>query len=109
MFKVAAVRMIEWPVLVDIPQDGGKVMKASFDGVFEILPQEEHDELLREGGDLLERVFKGAKRLKDEHDQPLEFSEAVKRDLQAISYVRVALMRAYYEAFHGRKAERKNA
>lgn len=108
MFKVALVRTITWPVQVEIPQDGGKTQKAGFDAELEILSQEEHDELIRDGGDVLARTFRGAKRLQDESGQPLECTDAVRQQLLGISYVRVALLKAYYEAFHGRRAERKN-
>lgn len=110
MFKLAAVRKVLWPVTVQIPQDEGKVQKAEFDAEFEILPQKEHDELMAERPDaLLDRVLVGWRRVKDEDgNQDIAFSPEKKAELLGISYVRMALLNAYYEAAGGRKAQRKN-
>ena len=89
MFKLAQVRKIEWPVDVHIPQDGGKVQKQRFTGVFEILPTPEYQGVADSGDDVLERVLVGwGADLKNEAgDAPLEFDDenkAVMTDLGLI-------------------------
>lgn len=103
-------RTVWWPVTVQIPQDEGKTRAEVFDAQLEILAQDEHDDLLSQGADLLERVLCGWKRVKTEDGaDDVPFTPETKRALLAISYVRVGLLKAYYEAFQGRKAERKNS
>ncbi len=110
MFKLAQVRKIEWPVDVHIPQDGGKVQKQRFTGVFEILPTPEYQGVADSGDDVLERVLVGwGADLKNEAgDAPLEFDDENKAVLLKIPYVRVALLRAYMQAQTGQEAARKN-
>jgi hypothetical protein len=109
VFKLAAVKKVTWPVVVQIPIDHGKVQKAEFDAEFEILEQSEHDELVNAGGDLIERVLVGWARVKDEDgNQDINFGPEQKRQMLGITYARIALLKAYYEACQGRKAERKN-
>jgi len=110
MFKKATVRRIKWPVTVNIPQDGGKTQAAEFDAEFEILPIQDHDDLVQTGGDLLHRVLVGWDRFMNEAgDAPIEFSAAEKTEVLNIAYVRAAFTLAYYEAAHGNKAKRKNS
>lgn len=110
MFNLAAVRKIKWPVTVNIPQDGGKVLSVEFDAEFEILDTDEHDELVQSGGDLLKRVLLGWDRMMNEAgDAPVEFGPDTKAKALKITYVRAALTLAYYEAAHGNKAKRKNS
>lgn len=109
MFKLAKIRTFWWPVTVDVPQDHGRTQQHDFEAEFELLEQQEHDEIVARG-DLLERVvtggFKGVKNETGSEDLPN--GSETKAQLLAISYVRTGLARAYYEAFYGRKAERKN-
>jgi hypothetical protein len=107
--RVAKVKEVTWPVRISIPQDGGKVQNQDFDAKFEIISQAEHDDVLKGGGDMLARVWTGAQRLVGEDGKsPVEFSEEIKAELLDVSYFRTGLASAYYEAFYGRKAERKN-
>jgi hypothetical protein len=110
VFKLAKKRTVLWPVTVQIPMDEGKTQAQVFDAEFEILDQGEHDELVTSGGDLLEHVLTGWKRVKSEDGaDDVPFTPEKKRELLSISYVRVGLLKGYYEAFQGRKAERKNS
>jgi len=106
--RVARVKKVKWPVSVSIPQDGGTVKIHKFTAEFELPTQKEHDELLRAGEDLQARVFVGGEDLQDTNGEPAEYSEALKAELLETSYIRAALNGAFYEAFYGRKAERKN-
>ncbi len=110
MFKIAAVRKVWWPVLVQVPNDGGKLQKFEFDAEFEIPQLEEHDEFVGAGGDALTRWMTGNfKRVKTEAgDEDEPNGDATKAKLLQINYVRNALLAAFYQAYHGRAAARKN-
>lgn len=110
MFKIAQKRRITWPVTVNVPQDGGKTQKASFDAQFEILSTEEIDQAIAEGKDILDVQLVGwsGAGVRDEQDQPVEYSEAAKKQLLGINYVRTALFNALTEINTGRAAARKN-
>jgi hypothetical protein len=108
MFKLAKKPTVFWPVTVKEPQDGGGVRKFTFDAEFAVLTQDEQEEAVRGGQDLLELQLIGWKsNLTDEHGQPFEFSEANKRVLLSITYVRAALFQAIGE-FQNGQAARKN-
>jgi hypothetical protein len=110
MFKLTAVRKIWWPVVVQVPDDGGKVQKFEFDAEFEIPSLDEHDEFTGAGGDALKRWMTGnVKRVKTEdgvEDEPN--GEATKAKLLSIAHVRNGLLAAFYQAYNGRAAARKN-
>lgn len=110
MFRVAAVKKVWWPVLVQIPADGGKIQKHEFDAEFEIPSLEEHDEFTGGGGDALSRWLTGNfKRVKNEAgDEDEPDGDATKAKLLSINHVRNGLLAAFYQAFHGRAAARKN-
>ena len=108
MFKLAQKRTITWPVTVNIPQDGGRTQKATFDGEFEVLTQEEAEQAVRAEKDLLEVQLIGWNGVKDEAGEPVAFSEAAKKQLLDITYVRGALFTAIAEINNGRAAARKN-
>ncbi len=60
--------------------------------------------------DLPDRVLVGWKRVKDEsgtNDEP--FTPENRAKMLQIPYVRMALLKAYYEASQGQGAERKNS
>lgn len=110
MFKVAAKRRLKWPVTVNVPQDGGRTQKATFEAEFELYTQDEVEEAIAANRDLLELQLVGWSEagVRDEHDQPLEYSEAAKKQLLAVGYVRTALFAALTEINTGRAAARKN-
>lgn len=108
MFKIAKKRLIEWPVTIALPVDGGEIRKHTIDVTFEILRQSEMEASAVAGEDLLERIVQGWKRYLDEDDKPIEFSPEARRTLLDEPYVRSALFAAYGEIQSG-KAARKNA
>jgi len=113
MFKLAQKRTIWWPVHVDVPQDGGGTRRHTFEGEFEVLTQEEQDQVTtgnHSSGktDLLDVVLLNYRRLKDETGNDVEVNDANKALLLNIQYVRVALFRSYHQIQSGLGA-RKNA
>lgn len=113
MFKIVKQRRVEWPVVIPVPQSGGKVQKHEITAEFDILPQTRIEEITAEArsGDqdkaLLREVLVGWDDVAGEDGQPIGFSPEARDALIDISYVRAALMRAYFEASSG-AAARKN-
>jgi len=114
MFKISEKRIVEWPVKVSVPQDGGKVRTMDARVEFEHLPQAEFDEIYAGGGndaELMQRVVKGwpAGQFLDEKGEEIAFSPETLDRLMQISYVRVAFVSAYLQIIQGREAARKNS
>ena len=113
MFKIAEKRIVEWPVLISVPQDGGKVKRHEARVEFEIIDQGEFDTIYANGGfdiDLLQRVVVGWKdgQFQDQRGEALAPLEENKALLFGIPYVRAAFVAAYLQAMQGREAGRKN-
>lgn len=113
--KLAQVKKVRWPVTVNVPQDGGRVLAETFDVDFKVLTQSE----LRpfgdirpsddESKDMLNAVVVGwPKGPKGEDGQPVPFDEDAKAELLGTTYARTALYNAYSEIQTGRAAARKN-
>ena len=105
-----------WPVIINVPQDGGTIAKHEITVDFMLLSQDRYSELLKdfeESGtepnvEMLKRLVRGIKGVADESGNPLEFSEELLARLTKKAYVRVALFNAYTDANTGNKAKRKN-
>lgn len=114
MFKVASKRIVkDWPVVIAVPQDGGRVKKHEALVDFEILTQPEQDAIYAGNGndvDLLNRVVAGwpEGQFQTEDGGAMLCNEENKGALFAISYVKQGLINAYFRAFTGREGERKN-
>lgn len=111
VFKVARRRKVEWPVTVNIPQDGGKTTKATFTATFEVLEQQQIDDIVMGRGadqtDLLEAALVGWGGVADESGNEIAFSPEAKKALLEITYVRAALFAAHAQLHRG-EAARKN-
>jgi hypothetical protein len=113
MFKLAEKRIITWPVIIPVPQDGGKVHKHQVSVQFEMIDDEEFQSIYTGGGtdrSLMERTLVDWREgeFQDAQGQPLLFNEENKQKILKVSYVRAALTQAYLRAHQGREAERKN-
>jgi len=112
MFKIAEKRMVEWPVMIAVPQDGGKVRKHEARVQFEYLEQDEIDEVLAWGNDtdLMKRAVKGwpEGQFQDESGSPISFSPENLARLMQVQYVRMAFVAAHLQIQQGREAARKN-
>ncbi len=113
MFKVAKIRRIKWPVLIQVPQDGGKVSEREVTVEFEDISRSEQNQIYEGGGNdatLLKRVVKGwgGGQFKDESDNDIEFSEQALAELIETVYVETAFVKAFLELHNGRAAVRKN-
>lgn len=107
MFKVIPRPVVTWPVVVEMPVDGGKtVAQPAFDVSFELITDSEREELFAEDGSghaMLRRVVKGwdETQIGDDTGAPLKFSPAALAMLLNIPYVRLGLMGAFNRASLG--------
>lgn len=112
MFKIEPQKTVQWPVTVNIPQDGGRIKKNTFTAEFELLPQNEFNAIYREDGgndeDLLRRALVGWVDVGDADGNPIDFNEDARELMIRIPYVRNALVTAYLECTLGKEAARKN-
>ena len=111
MFKIEKPKEITWPVTVSIPRDGGNTVKATFTGIFRILPTSEFNAIYSSGGndeDLIRNVMTGWCDLCDESGVPLVVSDDNLNMIVTVPYIRSAIVAAYLELAHGKKAGAKN-
>ena len=111
MFKLAKKTTVDWPVTVSIPQDDGRVTKATFSAKFEVIGQREHDDIVYNAGgelprDLLKRVLIGWKGVATEDGTDKEFNDEACAELLDITYARAALYEAYGKAANGKGREK---
>ena len=105
-----------WPVVIGVPQDEGRIAKHEIRADFHVLPQAEIEELMeasREGGgsvdaDTLRRVVRRVHDVADAEGKPMDYTPELLERMIQIPYVRIALITAYFEAAAGKKAKRKN-
>ncbi len=109
MFKVQEQDAIKWPVDINIPRDGGNVVKATMTAQFEIIDEDEYNDLLESGADkaILRRVLIGwGKDYCNTGGDPIEFSEEERENLIKIPYARIGLINAYIECAYGNKSSK---
>lgn len=115
MFKIAQEKTYKWPVTVHIPADGGKYIKGGFTAEFKALAQDEIDRVARAGrdgdedADLCGECLVGWSGVQDADGNDLPYSEEAKAKLLNITYVRHALLDAFFESITGGGARRKNS
>ena len=106
--------VVDWPVHIPVPLDGGGVARHKIAIRYRILPQSRLDELqkaelladVKDGiAPLLHEVVAGWRHVQDEAGNELDFSPAALDRLLDISSARVALLAAFYECAGGRKAK----
>lgn len=112
MFKIAQSAEYTWPVTVDVPTDGGRSEKSTFDARFKRLTQTRMDEIRKSisnaeinDADLAREVLVGwAGVVDDGGDVP--YSEAARDRLLDIPMVSAAVVMALLGSLSG--ARRKN-
>lgn len=106
-----------WPVIINVPQDGGGVQKHEITADYLMLPQDQLDDLIAssresEGGnvdaDIVRRVVKRLGGVADADGKALDYTPELLEKMVKKSYVRLALTSTYFEAAAGKKAKRKN-
>lgn len=112
MFKLIQPSTYTWPVHVELPVDGGRMEKATFDAEFQRLSQSRLEEIrgqierseLRDV-DLVREVMSGWSGITD-GSSPVPYSEAARDQLLDIPMVASAVVMALFQSIAG--AKRKN-
>lgn len=104
-FKLNLSKTYFTPVVVEVPMDGGRFEKMTFDAEFERLTREEFEELIeqqRKDGmtdrALLERVLKGWKKVVDEDGEDVPFSETGKQAVFSVVQAVPAIVKAFFSS-----------
>ena len=93
---------IKWPVKVNVPQDNGVVKKQTFHALFQLLPQKDAAALIDEGDEaFLMAITKGLEGVQDENGDEAVYSAELVERLVNISYVKTAMIGAYFEMLAG--------
>lgn len=99
MFKISTDPKFTHSVTVCVPVDGG-YKDQTFPVTFRVLPLDQLGN--REGSEgqieTLQKVVVHMGELVDENDQPISYSDEIRDQLIAFSFVRLALLKAYIEA-----------
>jgi len=111
MFKVAQKETYWWPVTVELPVDGGKREKHTFDAEYKRLSQERLDELAAAARDgqvedakLASEILVGWKGIvQDEAELP--FSEDARTRVFSVPGVRAAVIKCFFESVGGARAK----
>ena len=75
MFTIMDNPIVWWPVVINVPINGGETSKHEVSLQFEILTEDEYDELAVKGEKaILKRVIKAWKHIEDIDKKPLEFT-----------------------------------
>lgn len=110
MFRIEKAKTVKWPTTVNIPRDGGRTTKATFNATFKLLEQDELDAIMQDGGDreIGCAVLADWEGVANADGEPLAFSEEARDELMNIPYIRTAIVGAYFQCVSGREAARKN-
>lgn len=102
-FLLAKKRIISWPVSIDVPVDGGETQQQTCTAKFEILNQDEYDELMGNDIAFCQRVVaEFGDDIQDENGNPLPTNDDTKAQLfKSAAYVRMGFINAYHEAATG--------
>ena len=107
-----------WPVSFDVPVDGGRHEKQTFDGEFKRLPQSKIGPMVAELGKLedlgeLDRITEiasdvliGWSGINDDDGKEMPFSQKALEQLLEVPFLAVAVLKAYVDSIKG--AKRKN-
>lgn len=112
MFKIVTSPTYTWPVVVELPTDGGKTEKATFDAEFKRLTQtrvEEIRDAARRGemgdAELVKEALVGWSGVVDEKG-PVPYSESARDQLLDIPTVAASIVLALMDSLSG--IRRKN-
>ena len=102
-----------WPVPVELPDDGGKFLKQTFDATFKRLPQDRIRQIIdkiQEGemddDTLCREILIGWTGVNDDKGEAVPYSEASLTTILNVQMVAAAVVSAWFESLA--KAKRKN-
>ncbi len=106
----------DWPVIVNVPQTGGRIAKHQISVDYLMLPQDEIDAMIEEAreadgatdAEIAKRVVISIGKLADADDKPLEYTEKLRDMLLKRPYFRTALVQEYFSMASGQKPKTKN-
>ncbi len=116
MFIIKQSDTFFWPVTVELPVDGGKFQKHTFEAEFKRVTAEKLKDIQKQLVDLDEAalvpIFKsimvGWKGVQDQHGEAVVFCDTVFEQLLEFPQVQNGLMAAFIDANTGQAARRKN-
>lgn len=107
MFKLVENPTFTHTVKVKVPVDGGYADQ-SFKATFNVVPLDERRQFDLEDAEasdaFLRRIIAKLDDIADAEGKPLEYSDAVRDALIARDYVRIAIVRSYFEAMGGARS-----
>lgn len=113
MFKIIQPTQYSWGITVEIPADGGRVEKQTFDGIFKRVSQTRLGEIQKaieanemRDIDLAREMLIGWKGVIDSDGEEVPFSESARDQLLDIPMVAAAVVIAFMQSITG--AKRKN-
>jgi len=113
-FVISKATKFKWPVEVELPQDGGRHVKETFDVEFRKLTsaqvQELRDTVLADKADgvaIVKSLIVGWSGVQDESKNEIPFSDSALNDLLSIPNVAGGIINAFFIAHNG--AQRKNS
>ncbi|MDD2721621.1 MAG: hypothetical protein PHH47_09980 [Gallionella sp.] len=106
-----------WPVVIQIAEDEGKIRKEEIFVDYEVLSQSEVDDIMRSAqlsGDnidvaLLRRAVKSINGVVDEANNPVPFNEESFSEALDRANQRMAMVGSFFDVQSGRKPARKNS
>lgn len=105
MFKIAKEPTFTRKVTICVPVNGGH-SNQTMDVTFRVVPTDKLSDLNGNEGQVedLKAIIVSLDDLVDDGGQPVPYSEAIRDQLIAVPYVRIALLQAYIEATTKAKA-----
>lgn len=114
-FKLKTIESFKQKVDLDIPQDFGKSISASYVAEFKLLSRERIEEVTEQlttgsltESELLKEVLIGFEDVQDEDGQPLEFTDVNRNRFLNVQYVHAGTMKAFLKTFESKQSRRKN-
>lgn len=115
MFKLKTIESFKQKVDLEIPQDFGKTVSASYIAEFKLLSRERIEEVTQQlqtgeltESDLLKEVLLGYDEVQDEDGHVLDFTETNRNRFLNIQYVHAGTMKAFLKTFDTKQSRRKN-
>mgnify|MGYP003386941793 CR=1 FL=1 len=107
MFKLSkGVKKVWWPLMIQVPVDGGKSAQHKIEVQYEVLPQSEVDAVVNDSAAFFERTLCDWRMVADDDGNAMECNDENKAAMFDVPYVRSAILTGYFEAAAG--GRRKN-
>jgi len=112
MFKLEKKTTFRWPVVVNVPKDGGGFASYEFTGEFKLHDQSKMDTLLerfrQDDQDVLRELLIGWSGVQDSNGDELLVNDENRDTLIDVPYVRSEMLKEYFDAVSGNKVKKGN-